>query len=78
MNVLTGIAIFFVVWWIVLFAVLPFGIKRHGDSEPGLEPGAPERPQLWIKAGVTTLIAALVWVMIYLVIDFELIDVRPS
>ena len=78
MNVFTGIAIFFVAWWIVLFTVLPFGIKRHADSEPGLEPGAPERPRLWAKAGVTTLIATVVWVLIYLVIDFELIDLRPA
>ena len=77
MNVFTGIATFFVVWWIVLFAVLPFGIKRHDDPEPGLEPGAPKRPRLWIKAGVTTLIAALVWLAIFLVIDLELIEIRP-
>ena len=77
MNVFTGIAIVFVVWWIVLFAVLPFGIKRHDDPEPGLEPGAPERPRLWIKAGVTTLIAALVWLAIFLLIDLELIEIRP-
>ena len=77
MTIFTGIAIYIVTWWIVLFAVLPFGVNRHEDPEPGLDPGAPAQPHLRIKAGITTLIAALVWVVIYLVIDFKVIDLRP-
>ena len=78
MTVFTGIAIYFVVWWIVLFAVLPFGVRRHGEPEPGLEPGAPARPHLGIKACVTTLIAALVWLAIYAIIESEVIELRPA
>ena len=78
MTVFTGIAIYVVVWWIVLFTVLPFGIRRHDETEPGLEPGAPARPRLWIKAGATTLIAALIWLAIYLIIEFEVVDFRPT
>ena len=78
MTIFTGIAIYVVVWWIVLFTVLPFGIRRHREIEPGLEPGAPARPLLWIKAGATTLIAAVIWLVIDLIIKFEVIDARPT
>ncbi len=77
MTVFIGIAIYFVVWWVVLFTVLPFGIRRHQELEPGLEPGAPEKPRIWTKAGVTTLIAGLVWLTIYVIIESELIGLRP-
>jgi len=51
------IVMFTVVWWVVFFAVLPFGVERQKDVEKGHDPGAPQRPMLWRKAGVTTLIA---------------------
>lgn len=56
-------AIYFVVWWIMLFAVLPFGVKSQAESGevvPGSEPGAPVAPRLWAKAAWTSLVAAVV------------------
>ena len=48
MKIGTAIAIYFVVWWIVLFAILPFGVKsqtEHGEEiAPGTDPGAPILP----------------------------------
>ena len=44
MRVGTVIAIYFLVWWLVLFAVLPFGVRSQhegGDIPPGTDPGAP-------------------------------------
>lgn len=63
MTVTAAIAIYGVIWWIVLFAVLPFGVKQQADSDivPGTEPGAPIAPQMWRKALITTFVAALVW-----------------
>ena len=29
MNVATGIAIYFIIWWVVLFAVLPWGVRSR-------------------------------------------------
>ena len=78
MTWFTGIATYFVVWWVVLFGVLPFGIKRHREREPGLDLGAPDEPRIWIKAGVTSVIATLVWLAVYAVIEAGLIKVRPA
>jgi predicted secreted protein len=61
-----SIAVFFTIWWIVLFAVLPFGVKsphEAGSTElpPGADAGAPVAPMLLRKALWTTLISALLF-----------------
>lgn len=65
---LTGsIGLYFVVWWIVLFAVLPIGMRTQADEgivTDGTEPGAPAAPALreraiWTSAVSTVLFAAL-------------------
>jgi len=46
MPVATALAIFFLIWWVVLFAVLPWGIKsqhEEDDIAPGTDPGAPTK-----------------------------------
>ena len=43
-TISTAFAIYFVIWWIVLFLTLPFGVRsQHEDGEgaPGTDPGAP-------------------------------------
>ena len=34
MGISTAIAIYFLIWWIVLFAVLPWGVRAQGDGQP--------------------------------------------
>jgi predicted secreted protein len=61
-------AIFLVTWWIVLFAVLPWGIRTQEEDEsvvPGSAPSAPIRPLLLRKALVTTAISVAIFVLIY-------------
>ena len=70
MPIVTWAGIFFVVWWVVLFAVLPFGVKSQheaGSFEPGTDPGAPQRPLLLIKVVATTAISAVVVTIAYAV-----------
>lgn len=59
---LTIFAIYFVVWWLVLFMVLPFRVHNQIDAGavvPGTEPGAPVMPKLWTKMAITSVIAAV-------------------
>lgn len=63
MGPLTYIAIFFIVWWTVIFAILPFGVRsQHEDGtvEEGTEPGAPTRPYMLRKVIATTIVAAII------------------
>ncbi len=60
MEPFTYFAIYFIVWWTVLFAVLPFGVRgQHEDGEvtDGTEPGAPVVPRLGRKMAATSVLA---------------------
>ncbi len=67
----TFFAIYFVVWWICLFVVLPFGVRNQvdvGQVVPGSEAGAPLHPMFWRRVIWTTLLsipvtAILLWLL---------------
>jgi len=69
-----AIAIYATVWWIVLFAVLPLGVRsaeEAGETQTeGIDPGAPTTPQLAKKAGLTTIISAILFIFISLAAKF--------
>lgn len=71
MNITLGIAIYFILWWTVLFAVLPWGVRSHKEAglTPGVgtDPGAPVMPQLLKKAIATTIISAVLFLAGYAV-----------
>jgi predicted secreted protein len=77
MGPITGIAIFFTIWWTVLFAILPLGVTSHAeagiDKGDGGDPGAPVDPKIKRKFITTTWIAVLVFAAIWLIIHFGLI-----
>ena len=57
-----AVAIYITIWFTVLFAILPIGIRsqeEEGVVVPGTEPGAPIAPRLVTKAIATTLVSAL-------------------
>ncbi|HXY59329.1 MAG TPA: DUF1467 family protein [Methylocystis sp.] len=63
-----AIAIYFTMWWIVLLAVLPLGVRsQHENLEddepppPGCDPGAPRAPMLGKKALITTAVTTTLW-----------------
>jgi predicted secreted protein len=67
-TITTGLAIYFVIWWLVLFAVLPWGVRsqeEHGEVAAGTDPGAPAIPHLGKKLLWTTGVAAMVFAAIY-------------
>jgi predicted secreted protein len=70
MPVTTAIAIYFLIWWVVLFAVLPFGVRSQhegGDIAPGTDPGAPVIPRLGWKLAWTTLVSAAIFAGCYVI-----------
>ena len=64
MNWFTGVASYVVIWWIVIFAILPIGV-RPAEDEMGKAAGAPANPRLGIKALATTVVAAVLWGILY-------------
>ena len=69
MGWLTGIIVYILIWWVTLFAVLPLWVTSAAPDEPGYAAGAPQRPRLLLKAAVTTGVAALIWLAVYVVVS---------
>lgn len=69
MSVTTAAAIYFLIWWVTLFAVLPFGVRPPHEEErvPGTDPGAPVAARILAKLGWTTLIASVIFALCYVV-----------
>ncbi len=70
MSVSTVIAIYFLIWWITLFAVLPWGVRNQEESggvTPGTDPGAPALHRMWRKLGCTTVFATIIFGILYVV-----------
>ncbi|CAN5659632.1 DUF1467 family protein [soil metagenome] len=65
MSWATGLMVYLVIWWTVLFGVLPLGVKRVENPGRGQEHGSPETPQLVRKAIITTIVATVLWVGFY-------------
>ena len=62
----TGFAIYFVLWWVVLFVTLPFGVRSQhetGEGAPGTDPGAPIESRMGRKLIWTTLISAVIFAL---------------
>lgn len=76
MNWFEGIVVYAVIWWLVIFAVLPWGVRIPDKVEPGFATSAPEHPRLWMKAGVTTVVSAVLWIIADLIISSNLISFR--
>ena len=76
MGLVSGIAVYLIVWWLVLFTVLPWGARPPETPEPGHVESAPANPRLRLKFAVTTLVAGLVWAVIFVLIEIEIVSFR--
>lgn len=76
MSWFVGIAMYVVIWWLAIFAVLPWGVRPAEEGDLGHAAGAPANPRLWFKVGMTSIVAAVLWLIMYAVIRFGLIDLR--
>ena len=63
---ITMFAIYIVVWWVVLFAVLPLGTSSETHEPPtdGSQWGAPKTPDLKRKFITTTWVSFLLWLFV--------------
>lgn len=71
MRTSVAVATFFCVWFITLFAVLPFFIRtqeEEGHVEPGTPESAPHKIDIWKVFAVNTVVAIVVFAAVYAVI----------
>jgi predicted secreted protein len=72
----TGIMVYLVIWWIMLFTILPLGVRRVHNPGEGQDRGAPENPQILRKAIITSLVAAVVWIAFYVLQQADIFNFR--
>lgn len=81
MSIVSGMAIYFIIWWLVLFTVLPFGVRSQHEGDDlalGTDHGAPIRSRLPKKALMTTLVSLVIFAVFYyvkFVLEFGLDDI---
>jgi predicted secreted protein len=80
MNWFTGLILYALIWWVTIFAVLPFGTQPIDDPDQvaGGWRGAPAHPRLWLKAGITTVVAAIIWLGCYALITSGWLSFRSG
>jgi predicted secreted protein len=75
-SLTTAIAIYFIIWWVVLFAVLPWGVRSQEESGqvvPGSDPGAPALPLVWRKLVWTTVASSVIFALCALIYRYRLV-----
>ena len=70
------IVVYLIVWWLVFFMSLPFGVRHDRKVDEGHDPGAPDKPMLWRKAAVATVITTVLVAIVYVADDLEWIVFR--
>ena len=83
MPLATALATFFLIWWVTLFAVLPWGVRsqhesadaKGGEMAPGTDPGAPTSFRLGRKLLWTTLVATVIYAGFYVVYAEHLVTI---
>ena len=73
---LFGSAIYGIIWFLTLFMVLPFGVvSQHEDGPvvPGSEAGAPARPMIYRKLAMTTLLSAVLYGLVYMLLTYGIL-----
>lgn len=82
MGWVTGILVYAVIWWVVFFMLLPFGVRAQNESEDGIVPGseesAPVAPRIGRKAMWCTVLSAIVWAIVYWLITSGDVDLTAT
>jgi len=76
MSITSGMVLFATIWAVVLFCVLPFGQvsqQEAGDIVPGTPASAPSDAQIKRKLIITTVLAILIFALVYYVLAYKVI-----
>ncbi|MFZ4761396.1 MAG: DUF1467 family protein [Alphaproteobacteria bacterium] len=74
MIIVSGLLVYFLIWWVVLFAVLPMGVERQAEVQDGNDRGAPIVANMKKKIMVTSLISLLIWSVIFTLMQTGIIS----
>jgi predicted secreted protein len=73
MGVAGSVMMILIVWWLVLFCLLPIGVRgqwEEGEIAPGSEPGAPQQTHLLKKGVWAFAITMAIWAITFWWLNF--------
>ena len=80
MGITGSIIVYVLIWWIIFFSVLPLGIQsnkqKFEERIDGMDPGAPINPKIAKKFLITTIITSIIFIVIYYLVNFNLLNLR--
>ena len=80
MGITGSIIVYVLIWWIIFFSVLPVGIQSNNEKFreriEGVDPGAPNNPNIVRKFLITTIITSIIFIVIYYLVKFDLLNLR--
>jgi predicted secreted protein len=76
MGWVTGIVVYILTWWVTLFMILPLWVKPSDPGDEHYGTGAPKQSRMWLKTAVTSAVAAVLWVGIYILVKEPWISFR--
>ena len=76
MDIVSGIVVYILLWWWVLFMVLPFGAEAPQQAEKGHANSAPARPRMALKLAITTGVSAVLFIIVYFIIASGIFSFR--
>jgi predicted secreted protein len=74
-----AIAIYVVIWWTVLFAILPIGVRTQGEDGtvvPGTPESAPTHPRLLRVVLLTTVVSTLVFAGLWMAVKYDVVSLE--
>ena len=80
MGITGSIIVYILIWWMIFFSLLPVGIQSNKEKfrerVEGIDPGAPNNPKIGKKFLITTLITSIIFIVIYYLVSFNLLNLR--
>ena len=80
MGITGSIIVYVLIWWIIFFSVLPVGIQSNNEKFreriEGVDPGAPNNPNIVRKFLITTIITSIIFIVICYLVEFDLLNIR--
>ena len=74
MGLITSIAVYITIWWVVLFTVLPYKANADENTAKGSVVSAPAKPFLKLKFLITSGVAAIIWLIVYFLVQSGYFD----
>jgi len=76
----TAAAIYFLIWWLVLFCTLPIGVRNAAEDgvavEAGHDPGAPTMIGMKFKLLLTTIVASILFAVLWVIYVYRLVSLE--